>query len=117
MSISSALSEMLTQTTSAFTQNIFRKYGLSEITLTDIDEKKLGNSVIDLEDTTKVELASTIVTYISYYIYQDLYDEKHFWEFKQDFSGWKRIHFDTAGILKKDLKRTLLERGIFVPLK
>ncbi|RKF63808.1 hypothetical protein GcC1_136014, partial [Golovinomyces cichoracearum] len=88
-----------------------------KIALTDIDEKKLGNSVIGLEDTTKAELASTIVTYISYYIDQDLYDEEHFWEFKQDFSGWKRIHFDTADILKNDLKRTLLERGIFVPLK
>ncbi|RKF84275.1 hypothetical protein GcM1_127010, partial [Golovinomyces cichoracearum] len=77
MSISSALPEMPTQTISAFTQNIFRKYGLSEIALTHIDEMKLGKSVIDLEDTTKAELASTI----------------------------------------KDLKRTLLERGIFVPLK
>lgn len=109
--------EMPTQTISTFTQNIFRKYGLTEISLTDIDETKLGNSVIDLNNTTKGELASTIVTFISYYIDQDLYDEELFWEFKQDFSGWKRIHFDAAGILKKDLKRTLLERGIFVPSK
>ncbi|TQS35630.1 hypothetical protein Golomagni_03945 [Golovinomyces magnicellulatus] len=109
--------EMSTQTISTFTQKIFRKYGLSEIALTDIDEKKLGNSVIDLENTTKAELASTIVTYIFNYIDQNLYDEELFWEFKPDFSGWKRIHLDTAGILKKDLKRTLLERGIFVPSK
>ncbi|RKF71278.1 hypothetical protein GcC1_103033, partial [Golovinomyces cichoracearum] len=44
-------------------------------------------------------------------------EEIFFWEFKQDFSGWKRIHFDIASILKKDLNRKLLERGIFVPLK
>lgn len=40
-----------------------------------------------------------------------------FWNLKQGFSGWKRCHFDTVGILKKDMKRILLERGIFVPLK
>ncbi|RKF71279.1 hypothetical protein GcC1_103034 [Golovinomyces cichoracearum] len=68
MSMNNAFPEMPTQTISAFTQNIFRKYGLSEIFFTDIDEKKLGNSLVDLEDTTKAELASTIVTFISYYI-------------------------------------------------
>ncbi|RKF74332.1 hypothetical protein GcM1_240118 [Golovinomyces cichoracearum] len=117
MSICSAFPEMPTQNISAFTQNMFQKYGLSEIALTDIDEKKLRNSVIDLEDMTKAEHASTIVTYISYYIDQDFYDEELFWEFKQDFSGWKRIHLDTDGILKKDLKRKFSEKGIFVPLK
>ncbi|TQS38760.1 hypothetical protein Golomagni_00726 [Golovinomyces magnicellulatus] len=66
---------------------------------------------------TKSELASTTLTYLSYYIDRDLYDEELFWEFKQDFDGWKRSHFDTAGILRKDLKRILLERGIILSSK
>ncbi|TQS37450.1 hypothetical protein Golomagni_02077 [Golovinomyces magnicellulatus] len=114
---SSVSHDIHTQTISTFIQNIFQKYGLSEIAITDIDEKKFGSSVVDLENTTKGELASTIITYITYYVDQDLYDEDLFWEFKQDFIGWKKHHFDTAGILKKDLKRILLERGIFVPSK
>ncbi|RKF55700.1 hypothetical protein GcM3_200068, partial [Golovinomyces cichoracearum] len=55
--------------------------------------------------------------YLSHYIDHDLYDEDLFWELKQDFAGWKRQHFDQAGILKRDFKRVLMERGIFVPLK
>lgn len=70
--------DMPIQTISTFIQNIFQKYGLSEIAITDIDEKKFGSSVIDLENTNKGELASTIITYISYYVDQDLYDEELF---------------------------------------
>ncbi|RKF55675.1 hypothetical protein GcM3_200064 [Golovinomyces cichoracearum] len=90
---------------------------LSEITIGDLDESKLGNTVIDLENISKGELSSIILTYLSHYIDHDLYDEDLFWELKQDFAGWKREHFDLAGILKKDFKRVLMERGIFVPLK
>ncbi|RKF55682.1 hypothetical protein GcC1_202016 [Golovinomyces cichoracearum] len=73
--------------------------------------------VSDLENATKSELASTILTYLSNYIHRDLYDEELFWEFKQDFDGWKISHFDTAGILRKDLKKVLLERGILLSSK
>ncbi|RKF55701.1 hypothetical protein GcM3_200066, partial [Golovinomyces cichoracearum] len=63
------------------------------------------------------KLSSIILTYLSHYFDHDLYDEDICWELKQDFAGWKREHFDQAGILKKDFKRVLMERGIFVPLK
>ncbi|RKF71258.1 hypothetical protein GcC1_103030, partial [Golovinomyces cichoracearum] len=70
---------------SVFAQGIFQKYRLSEIAIADIDEKQFGYIVSDLDNATKSELASTILTYLSYYINRDLYDEELFWEFKQDF--------------------------------
>ncbi|TQS34590.1 hypothetical protein Golomagni_05019 [Golovinomyces magnicellulatus] len=57
-----------------------------------------------------------ILTYLSHYIDHDLYEDL-FRELKQDFAGWKRHRFDQAGILKKDFKRVLMEKGILVPLK
>ncbi|RKF81487.1 hypothetical protein GcC1_025027 [Golovinomyces cichoracearum] len=88
---------------SVFLQRMFQKYELSKIAIGDLDKSKLGNTVIDLENNFKGELSSIILTF--------------FWELKQDFAGWKREHFDQAGILKKEFKRVLMERGIFVPLK
>ncbi|RKF84334.1 hypothetical protein GcM1_113003, partial [Golovinomyces cichoracearum] len=77
-----------TSAPSVFAQGIFQKYRLSEIAIADIDEKQFGYIVSDLENATK-----------------NLYDEELFWGFKQDFDGYKRSHFDTAKILRKDLKR------------
>ncbi|RKF55674.1 hypothetical protein GcM3_200050 [Golovinomyces cichoracearum] len=84
---------------SVFLQRMFQKYELSEIAIGDLDESKLGNTVIDLENTFKGELSSIILTYLSNYIDHDFYDEDLFWELKQDFVG------------------VLMEKGTFVPLK
>ncbi|TQS39021.1 hypothetical protein Golomagni_00462 [Golovinomyces magnicellulatus] len=96
---------------------MFQKFELSEIAIEDLDESKLDSTVINLENISKGELSSIILTYLSYYIDHDLYDEDLFWELKQGFAGWKIHYFDQAGILKKDFKRVLMKRGIFVPLK
>ncbi|RKF53374.1 hypothetical protein GcC1_221025 [Golovinomyces cichoracearum] len=84
--------------TSVFIQRMFQKYELSEIAIGDLDESKLGNNIIDLENTSKGELSSIILTYLSHYIYHDLYDEDLFWELKQDFAGWKRENFEQENL-------------------
>ncbi|RKF71654.1 hypothetical protein GcC1_097008 [Golovinomyces cichoracearum] len=72
---------------SVFLQRMFQKYELSEIAIGDLDDSKLGNTVIDLENTSKGELSPIILTYLSHYIDHDLYDEDLFWELKQDSAG------------------------------
>ncbi|RKF81762.1 hypothetical protein GcM3_032021 [Golovinomyces cichoracearum] len=44
---------------------MFQKYELSEIAVGNIDESKLGKTLIDLQNNSKKELSSKILTYLS----------------------------------------------------
>ncbi|RKF64913.1 hypothetical protein OnM2_015039 [Erysiphe neolycopersici] len=68
-----------TQTISEFAQNIFRKYGLSEISLADIDKKKKSSSPSDLESTLllSMNLLNTTTQPVTTEIFRVSYDSCH----------------------------------------